>query len=183
VTATGLLAGLLGAAIISITATLLMPFCGNNYTITGLISLGWDPRSKIIFALAMTMTGLCGSLIDSLLGATLQASVIDVRSGKIVEGEGGRKVLVHDMSKAHLKKSRGDGGTESRRIEVGLDILSNNAVNLIMAAITSVSAMLVAAWFWNVPLREVVFMAGKRVSQMKTDKTMGYRIPTGIKGS
>lgn len=99
----------------------------------------------------MTIIGLCGSLLDSVLGATLQASVVDVRSGKIVEGEGGRKVLVHDGSAAHKSDRKG----ESRRIEVGYDILSNNGVNLLMAASMSLFAMAGAAWIWDISLMDV----------------------------
>lgn len=40
----------------------------------------------------MTVWGLLGSVLDSVLGGLLQASVVDKRSGKVVEGSGGRKV-------------------------------------------------------------------------------------------
>ena len=36
--------------------------------------------------------GTFGSLLDSALGGWLQASVVDVRTGKVVEGAGGQKV-------------------------------------------------------------------------------------------
>lgn len=42
----------------------------------------------------MTLWGTLGSVLDSFLGGIFQRSVKDVRSGKIVEGEGGVRVLV-----------------------------------------------------------------------------------------
>lgn len=41
---------------------------------------------------------------------------------------------------------------ESRRVESGIDLLDNNAVNLSMAAIMSVGGMAVASYVWGVPL-------------------------------
>jgi hypothetical protein len=40
----------------------------------------------------------------------------------------------------------------SRRIESGNDLLDNNAVNLLMAAIMSLGGILAASYFWEVPL-------------------------------
>jgi hypothetical protein len=45
---------------------------------------------------------------------------------------------------------------ESRRIEAGYDLLDNNAVNLLMAAIMSVSGMAVASYVWGVPLNDIL---------------------------
>ena len=188
VTLTGLGAGLLGAFIIAITSTLLVPFCKE-----------WSTADKANYTLAMTLAGFSGTLLDSYLGAALQASIVDVHSGKIVEGAGGRKVLVHSTNPLHLKqiaKIRGeaisyedgkdgiaktsglddnhtkaartmqkagasgsavaDGHHESRKIEVGNDILDNNGVNLLMAASVSVGAMVVAGVFWGVPLSGIL---------------------------
>lgn len=132
-----------------------MPFCKD-----------WSFAEKTKYTLAMTAAGFSGTLLDSFLGALLQASVVDVHSGKVVEGEGGRKVLVHSKdgvakasgtdtaasvkaSKAMLKA--GASGTavadpqhESRKIEVGSDLLDNNAVNVLMAGLVSLGAMLTA---------------------------------------
>jgi hypothetical protein len=49
-----------------------------------------------------------------------------------------------------------DGHHESRRIEVGSDILDNNAVNILMAGIVSVGAMVIACMVWGLPLSSLV---------------------------
>jgi uncharacterized membrane protein len=189
VTATGLGAGLLGAFILSATSTLLLPFCKD-----------WTFAQKANYTLALTAVGFSGTLLDSLLGALFQASVIDVHSGKIVEGEGGRKVLVHSSNPIHLSKtsqmrskisSRSEGeegiaktsgidtaasikasetmqragasGTaladaqhESRKIEVGSDLLDNNAVNILMAGLVSMGAMVATCIVWDLPFSSMI---------------------------
>lgn len=185
-TSTGLGAGLLGGFIIAATSTLLLPFCQE-----------WTRADKIKYTQAITIAGLCGSILDSLLGALLQASVVDVHSGKIVEGDGGRRVLVHShpsRSKAsaevrkkigthgegksdavvssgtdasikvtRIMQSAGASGTavadeqhESRKVAVGHDVLDNNAVNVLMAAMISVGSMLAASAYWHIPLDSII---------------------------
>jgi uncharacterized membrane protein len=188
VTSTGIGAGLLGSFIIAATSTLIVPFCRD-----------WAVADKVTYTLAMTAAGFSGTLLDSLLGALFQASVVDVHSGRVVEGEGGRKVLVHsrplnykktaelrsDVSshqegKAGIAKTTGanvaesiqatrtmqkagasgnavaDGQHESRKIEVGSDILDNNAVNILMASLVSVGAMIVTCIAWDLPFSDIV---------------------------
>lgn len=186
VTATGLLAALLGAFTVALTSAALLPFCPR----------GWGARERWgLWVLAVTLWGALGSVVDSLLGGWFQASVVDKRTGKIVEGSGGQKVLIHPSSTrpsgtpetvvekerssigraeavanaATLRGSRVTGtstGTrpgvvhdtehESRRIESGIDLLDNNAVNFLMAAIMSVGGMAVASYAWGVPLRSIL---------------------------
>ena len=54
--------------------------------------IGWGLQEKAAWVVAIFLWGGLGSLLDSALGGWLQASVIDVRSGKVVEGIGGKKV-------------------------------------------------------------------------------------------
>lgn len=74
----------------------------------------------------LTFMGLMGSVIDSVLGALVQATVTDKSTGKVVEGPGGQRVKV------------GKGGS---RTLMGFDLLTNNGVNFAMAALTSLLAM------------------------------------------
>lgn len=51
----------------------------------------------------------------------------------------------------------GHGGPgESRRVESGYDLLDNNGVNVLMAAIMSVGGMAVASYLWDIPLSDVL---------------------------
>ena len=87
VTVWGLMAGLLGSLIIVTTSMALIPFCAPG---TGGNS-GWTFRQRQRFIFVMTLWGALGSVLDSFLGGWLQQSVVDTRTGRIVEGEGGRK--------------------------------------------------------------------------------------------
>ncbi len=43
----------------------------------------------------------------------------------------------------------------SRRVESGLGIIDNNAVNLLMAFVMSIGGMVVASFIWDIPLRSI----------------------------
>ncbi|KAI1656005.1 integral membrane protein DUF92-domain-containing protein [Daldinia decipiens] len=93
VTLWGLVAGLLGSMIIVATALMFLPFCGEDTR--GKVGGGesWTTGQKATLAWSLSLWGALGSLLDSFLGGWFQRSVRDVRSGKIVEGEGGLRVL------------------------------------------------------------------------------------------
>lgn len=94
VTLTGLAAGLLGSLIIVTTAIVTLPMC--NGSTLGQPGGGspWLMAERRTFMLALVLWGALGSVLDSVLGGLFQRSVTDVRSGRIVEGEGGSRVLV-----------------------------------------------------------------------------------------
>lgn len=85
----GTLAGFLGAFTIAITS-IFSPFCSGPDL--GPYSSGWGWQEKGWLIVAITLWGGMGSLLDSALGGWFQASVVDTRTGKIVEGTGGGKV-------------------------------------------------------------------------------------------
>ncbi|KAL8690010.1 MAG: hypothetical protein Q9218_004443 [Villophora microphyllina] len=151
----GTMAGFLGASTIALTSLLLLPFCPVGLTSrTGRLfgdnqpglegGSGWGLREKAAWVLAVTIWGGLGSLLDSALGGWFQASVIDARTGKVIEGNGGTKVLLNG---SHIKKD----GKSSRRVESGAGFLDNNAVNILMAAMMSVGGMVVASYVWKLP--------------------------------
>ena len=97
------MAGILGALTIALTSTILLPFCPvevppNSGKLFGEHrpglegGSGWGWREKALFTLVITFWGGLGSILDSFLGGWLQASVIDARTGKVIEGTGGKKV-------------------------------------------------------------------------------------------
>ncbi|KAJ9613234.1 hypothetical protein H2200_003176 [Cladophialophora chaetospira] len=132
VTLAGLLAGAGGGAAIAATSLLFLTFCASS-TLNAASTF-----------LLLTALGTAGTLLDSLLGALLQASVVDRRTGKIVEGPGGLKVLTNPRTKFQ-KQSDGPArrlsGEESRLINSGTDILDNNQINFLMASIITISGI------------------------------------------
>ena len=101
VTLWGLMAGLLGSLIIVTTSMALIPFCPTSSGLGG-----WSFRQRQQFTFAMTLCGALGSVLDSFLGGWFQQSVVDTRTGRIVEGEGGRRVLISKVgpNSMHFKK-------------------------------------------------------------------------------
>ena len=103
VSLTGTLAGFGGAFIIALTSLSLLPFCNADSSIAGQLSgnkpglaegTGWGWQEKVYWVIAVTIWGGVGSLLDSALGGLFQASVIDSRTGKVIEGTGGKKVSI-----------------------------------------------------------------------------------------
>ncbi|KAH8671174.1 integral membrane protein DUF92 [Xylariales sp. PMI_506] len=94
VTLWGLGAGFLGSLIIVAVSMLFIPLC--NERTAGRLGGGdpWTPPQRATFLWSLIAWGALGSVLDSVLGGWFQRSVRDVRSGKIVEGEGGLRVLV-----------------------------------------------------------------------------------------
>jgi uncharacterized protein (TIGR00297 family) len=118
VTLLGLSASFFGGAFIGIAHWLMLSLLYNR--ITTIAYFGWTSSSFIIPFCAMC--GLLGSILDSILGGTLQYS--GILNGKVVNGP----------------------GPNVERI-CGINLLSNNGVNLISASITVVIAGLVSPQF------------------------------------
>jgi len=101
VTMAGTLAGFGGAFIIAVTSVTLLPFCGKDTSFRVRVFGSkpghdegniWTWQEKALLVLAITIWGGFGSVLDSALGGWLQASVVDSRTGKVIEGTGGNKV-------------------------------------------------------------------------------------------
>ncbi|KAI1344927.1 integral membrane protein DUF92 [Xylariaceae sp. FL0016] len=104
VTLWGLVAGLLGSMIIVAASLAFLPLCSEETE--GKLGGGhaWTRDQKLVLAWGLAIWGAFGSLLDSFLGGWFQRSVLDVPSGKIVEGEGGVRVLVSaNADRAHIK--------------------------------------------------------------------------------
>jgi uncharacterized membrane protein len=99
--------------------------------------MAWTGDSKFVFWVVLTVAGFSGTLLDSLLGALVQVTVEDKSTGRVVEGDNGKRVKVTA------------GGS---RVQRGMDLLNNNGVNFAMAATIAVVGM--AAW--NLMVQKVI---------------------------
>lgn len=131
VTLYGVAVGAGGAGVIGVVAAALLPAC----------EAAWGFSEKVWFVAFVAAVGAAGSLLDSVLGALFQQSVMDVRSNKIVEAPNGAKVLV---TPEHRRTSEREPQRENSRVVITAQkwgVLSNNQVNLLMAVTMSAAAM------------------------------------------
>ena len=101
VTLLGIAAGFFGSLLIVTTSILFLPLCNDSTNKAlggGDTDSAWTNERRRILMSGLIVWGTLGSLLDSVLGAVFQRSVKDVRSGKIVEGDGGTRVLVSSES-------------------------------------------------------------------------------------
>ncbi|KAF5648229.1 uncharacterized protein FTJAE_1443 [Fusarium tjaetaba] len=98
VTLLGLGAGLLGSMIIVTASMIFLPSCSEESSQTPAGGAPWTMLERRKFMGFMVVWGALGSVLDSFLGGLFQRSVRDVRSGKIVEGEGGNRVLLAESA-------------------------------------------------------------------------------------
>ncbi|EPQ67787.1 Bgt-1487 [Blumeria graminis f. sp. tritici] len=95
ITLLGIASGFLGSFIISTASIALLPLCHYMHKEAGKeIPTGWSQINKLKFIIAMTMWGTMGSILDSVLGGLLQRTVVDAKSGKVIESVGGLSVDV-----------------------------------------------------------------------------------------
>jgi uncharacterized membrane protein len=129
VTVYGLMAGFLGSLIIVTTSMALIPFC-HPKSATGVRDPnGWNLMSRQRFTFAMAIWGALGSVLDSFLGGWLQQSVVDTRSGRIVEGEGGKRVLVSKAGRSSMHYTK--------RAEIKATLLNGEGKNTVPKHLTN----------------------------------------------
>jgi len=143
VSALGLAAGGVGGAAIGLVAGVLAPFCQ-----------GWSVRERASLVGFVAAAGVAGTLLDSVLGAVAQASVVDARTGRVVEGEGGGKVAFKTVKAAGPGLGVGaelqvEGEKGGRKVVAGRDLLSNNGVNFVMTLLVAVGSMGVGGWWFG----------------------------------
>ncbi|KAI5455354.1 hypothetical protein NCC49_000168 [Naganishia albida] len=101
-----------GGAVVGVTVGMLQSRFGMVRDVGMVQYIGWG-----------SLAGFAGSMIDSLLGATLQQTIYDANSGKVL------------LDKVADRKNRLDSLESSRREVVsGLKVLTNNQVNFVSSA-------------------------------------------------
>jgi uncharacterized membrane protein len=126
VTLWGLTAGLLGSVLVVTASMLFTPLCP-----------GWTVADKRSLMWFLTLWGGFGSVVDSVLGGLLQRSVRDVRSGKIVAGEGGKRVLIPKLpaaapsSSSPASKNRVNSEHMMKRAQVQAALLSGEGADAV----------------------------------------------------
>ncbi|KAG9241825.1 integral membrane protein DUF92-domain-containing protein [Calycina marina] len=152
----GLVAGFFGSMLI-VTVAMGLSFSRNeaDMIFENLIE-GLPITEPQFFTWGMTIWGMLGSVLDSLLGGWLQQSVVDTRSCRIVEGAGGKSVLLMPTDQTGHSQDKKKEEQPSRKVESGLSILDNNEVNFVMALTMSLGAMGLAAQLWDIPFESVL---------------------------
>ena len=140
ITLLGVVASALGAAIVSSAALATTPLCFRQ----------WEGGSQIALVMGVVVVGTVGGLLDSVLGAWCQASVVEISSGKIIEANGGGKIAYSNVQSKHEVAGKEVGKVEEKRkMLIGRDLLSNNGVNIVtgvlMAGVTILGVLSVAA--------------------------------------
>ncbi|KAJ5629400.1 hypothetical protein N7528_003057 [Penicillium herquei] len=96
VTMAGLLAGLLGSFTVALGSVLSTPVCSERSSL----------QDRALWVIALSFWGLMGSVLDSVLGGLFQATVVDTRSGKVIEGSNGQTVLTQPGSSKSSTSSK-----------------------------------------------------------------------------
>ncbi|CBQ71399.1 conserved hypothetical protein [Sporisorium reilianum SRZ2] len=117
VSALGLLVSAAGGSLVALTQSAALVLHYGSPT-----AVAWSVHAKLMALL--TAAGLVGSLLDSVLGATLQQTLYNPKSGKVLVGP------LTDAKKADWTRV------------TGWDVLSNNSVNFVASATTA----LLTAW-------------------------------------
>ena len=129
----GTIAAVLGGLVIGIAAALAMPCDGF-----------WTRLTAVVLC---TTCGLVGSLVDSVLGATMQRTVYDVDRRMVIEVHGGGRHAQEyiDRLRQQQRSKTSTSGEGNKIIVMGADVLDNNQVNLLASVITVVFGM-AAIW-------------------------------------
>ncbi|RFU77586.1 duf92 domain [Trichoderma arundinaceum] len=126
VTLLGLGAGLLGSITIVTASMLFLPMCNESTALAPGGGAPWSAENRRLLMGFLVLWGTLGSVLDSFLGAIFQRSVKDVRTGKIVEGDGGSRVLVSDEAggsdkradiKASLLREEGNSASQGTAVD------------------------------------------------------------------